>query len=163
MSADEFKKLYLPYHQKLYRVAFRLLEDSFEAEDIVQEAYIKLWNKRDELHYVENYESYCTTMVKNLCLDAIRSKRRHITQSTEEVDIPENSQVDDQFEIQDDLEYVKSLINLLPEQQKRVLILKHYEEYSTEEIEEITGYNNVHIRVLLSRARKNIRELFTRK
>ena len=46
MDAESFKKEFLPYHRKLYRVAYRLLENSADAEDIVQEAYLKLWDKR---------------------------------------------------------------------------------------------------------------------
>ena len=49
MDAAEFKQQFLPYHRKLYRTAFRLTENPQEAEDMVQEAYLKLWNKRDEL------------------------------------------------------------------------------------------------------------------
>jgi len=86
-----------------------------------------------------------------------------MNQSAEGIEIPEDLSLLEQIEAQDDLEYVKTLINLLPEQQKKVLVLRHYAGYSNEEIEEITGYNNVHIRVLLSRGRKKIRELFERK
>ena len=163
MSAEEFKKQYLPYQQKLYRIAIRLLEDSFEAEDIVQETFIKLWDKRDDLHHIDNCESYCIRMVKNLCLDVLRSKRNKTNQPIDEADITENEQVTGQIEIKEDLDHLNYLMELLPEQQKRVLELKHYEGYSTEEIEEITGFSSVHIRVLLSRGRKRIRELFAGK
>ena len=54
MDAAEFKQQFLPYHRKLYRTAFRLTENHQEAEDMVQEAYLKLWNKRDELAGVLN-------------------------------------------------------------------------------------------------------------
>ena len=70
MDAAEFKQQFLPYHRKLYRTAFRLTENPQEAEDMVQEAYLKLWNKRDELAGVLNTEAYCVTLVKNLCYDA---------------------------------------------------------------------------------------------
>ena len=58
MDAAEFKQQFLPYHRKLYRTAFRLTENPQEAEDMVQEAYLKLWNKRDELAGVLNTEAY---------------------------------------------------------------------------------------------------------
>lgn len=57
MDAAEFKQQFLPYHRKLYRTAFRLTENPQEAEDMVQEAYLKLWNKRDELAGVLNTEA----------------------------------------------------------------------------------------------------------
>lgn len=64
MDTAEFKQQFLPYHRKLYRVAFRLTGNPQEAEDMVQEAYLKLWNKRDELASVLNTEAYCVTLVK---------------------------------------------------------------------------------------------------
>ena len=57
MDAAEFKQQFLPYHRKLYRVAFRLTGNPQDAEDMVQEAYLKLWNKRDELADVLNTEA----------------------------------------------------------------------------------------------------------
>ena len=54
MDTAEFKQQFLPYHRKLYRVAFRLTGNPQDAEDMVQEAYLKLWNKRDELADVLN-------------------------------------------------------------------------------------------------------------
>lgn len=56
MDTAEFKQQFLPYHRKLYRVAFRLTGNPQDAEDMVQEAYLKLWNKRDELADVLNTE-----------------------------------------------------------------------------------------------------------
>ena len=61
MDAAEFKQQFLPYHRKLYRTAFRLTENPQEAEDMVQEAYLKLWNKRDELAGVQNPITGSTT------------------------------------------------------------------------------------------------------
>lgn len=61
MDTAEFKQQFLPYHRKLYRVAFRLTGNPQDAEDMVQEAYLKLWNKRDELADVLNTEAYCVT------------------------------------------------------------------------------------------------------
>lgn len=57
MDTAEFKQQFLPYHRKLYRVAFRLTGNPQDAEDMVQEAYLKLWNKRDELADVLNNRS----------------------------------------------------------------------------------------------------------
>lgn len=62
MDTAEFKQQFLPYHRKLYRVAFRLTGNPQDAEDMVQEAYLKLWNKRDELADVLNTEAYCVTL-----------------------------------------------------------------------------------------------------
>ena len=73
MDANEFKSLFIPYHAKLYRTAYSILRNVQDAEDIVQDAYLKLWNRRDELDAAVCREAYCVTLVKNLCMDFIRS------------------------------------------------------------------------------------------
>lgn len=74
MDAAEFKQQFLPYHRKLYRTAFRLTENPQEAEDMVQEAYLKLWNKRDELAGVLNTEAYCVTLASPQKASPLRCK-----------------------------------------------------------------------------------------
>ena len=75
MTAEDFKRRFLPFHPKLYRIAFALVGNSDDAEDILQEAYSKLWMKREELEVVQNPEAFCVTLIKNVCLDYLRSPR----------------------------------------------------------------------------------------
>ncbi|QIK53941.1 RNA polymerase sigma factor [Dysgonomonas sp. HDW5B] len=160
MDAITFKEKYIPYHQKLYRVAYRLLEDACDAEDVVQEAYIKLWNKRDELTQVENSEAYCVILLRNLCLDFLRAKKKHLFQSTEDTVISDNLVLSDEIETVDEIKHIETIIDLLPEQQRKIIKLRHFDDYSNEEIEEIMGLTSVNVRVLMSRARKKVKELF---
>lgn len=64
MDAESFKKEFLPYHRKLYCIAYRLLENAADAEDLVQEAYLKLWDKREGLAIISNPEAFSVTLVK---------------------------------------------------------------------------------------------------
>lgn len=160
MDAVTFKEKYIPYHQKLYRVAYRLLEDARDAEDIVQEAYIKLWNKRDELMQVTNSEAYCVILLRNLCLDFLRAKKKNLFQSTEDTVISDNFALSDEIETIDEIKHIETIIGLLPEKQRKIIRLRHFDDYSNEEIEEIMGLTSVNVRVLMSRARKRIKELF---
>ena len=160
MTATAFKEKYMPYHQKMFRIAYRLLEDNNDAEDIVQEAYIKLWNKREELVDIQNTESYCVVLLRNLCLDFLRVRNKHRMQSTEDTVISEEKILIDEIENTDEVGYIKTIIEQLPEQQRQIVKLRHFDEYSNEEIEEIMGLTSVNTRVLLSRARKKIKELY---
>ncbi|MDU1890464.1 MAG: RNA polymerase sigma factor [Dysgonomonas sp.] len=159
MDAETFKKVFLPYHQKLYRVAYRIIQDAANAEDIVQETYIKLWNKRDEMNDISNTEAFAIITLRNTCLDFLR-KTKNDYQTSYDADIPETESLVNQIEIQDRANHVKHLINRLPEQQKQVMMMKHWDGYSDEEIEQMTGLSPGNIRVMLSRARKTIREQF---
>ena len=119
MDAAEFKQQFLPYHRKLYRTAFRLTENPQEAEDMVQEAYLKLWNKRDELAGVLNTEAYCVTLVKNLCYDALRRSRPDEDgHAPEELNLPTDTNIAREVEQRDEVNQVRRLIGRLPEYQQ---------------------------------------------
>ncbi len=162
MDVDSFKRLFLPLHPKLFRIAYALVENKADAEDILQDAYYKLWSRREELANVLNPEAFCVTLVKNLCLDYLRSPRanRHDEDVAEAVTLSTDSSPDKELEIQDKVEHIRHLISRLPENQRQVIRLRGIDDCSMDEIEQITGLNAVNIRVLLSRARKIIREQF---
>lgn len=162
MDAESFKRQYLSFHPKLYRIAFALVENKADAEDILQEAYCKLWTKRDELTEILNPKAFCVTLIKNLCLDFLRSPRsnRHEEKMEEVLTLSTDSSPDKELESRDKVQQIRQLINRLPENQKQVIRLRGLDDCSLEEIEQITGLNAVNVRVLLSRARKIIREQF---
>lgn len=160
MDAASFKKMFLPYHRKLYGVALRLLENEDDAEDLLQEAYLKLWDKRDALGAVDNPEAFCITLVRNMCFDLLRSG--HYAWSRQRVELTDALPlaVPDHTIASDDAQVVQMLIDDLPPQQRQVVRLRDVQGYPYEEIENVTGLSAVNIRVILSRARKKIREEF---
>lgn len=163
MDAEEFKQKFLPLHTQLYRTAFRLMGNAMDAEDMVQEAYLKLWERRDDLGHVANMEAYCTSLIRHICIDAFRRKRpEEDSPPPEEFPLTDNEDAATALERQDEAEQLTSLINRLPEGQRTVMTLHDVEGCSYEEIEEATGFTAVNIRVMLSRARKKIREQFER-
>jgi RNA polymerase sigma-70 factor (ECF subfamily) len=159
MDAETFKKVFLPHHQKLYRIAYRLTQNVAESEDIVQEAFIKIWNKRNELKEIENAEAFSVVILRNICVDYLR-KTKYEQQIPYDTEVAEDESLTHRIELQDEVAQVKNLINKLPKQQRMIMMMKHWEEYSDEEIEQITGINSGNIRVILSRARKTVREQF---
>ncbi|MFT4222494.1 RNA polymerase sigma factor [Dysgonomonas sp.] len=161
MDADTFKKVFIPYHQKLYRIAYRIVQDTASAEDIVQDTFIKLWNKRDEMESVDNTEAFAIIILRNTCLDHLR-KTKNGRYTDYDTDMPETTSLSKQIEMQDEAEKIKYLINKLPDQQRQVMMMKHWDEYSDEEIEQATGLSAGNIRVILSRARKTIREQYSK-
>lgn len=163
MDAEEFKQRFLPLHTQLYRTAFRLMGNAMDAEDMVQEAYLKLWERRDDLGHVANMEAYCTSLIRHICIDAFRRKRpEEDSPPPEEFPLTDNEDAATALERQDEAEQLTSLINRLPEGQRTVMTLHDVEGCSYEEIEEATGFTAVNIRVMLSRARKKIREQIER-
>lgn len=157
MTREEFKTSYLPLSEALYRVARYLLESDADAQDAVQDLFIKLWDSRDSLDAVQNPHAYCVTLMRNLCIDRIRraSKARKVElpESISSGPTPEKECIE-----KERLTRVMAIVESLPERQRRVVRMRIFEEMSYEEIAKATGMSNLTLRVLLSTARKKIKE-----
>lgn len=163
MPASLFKQLLLPLYPRLQRVALRMLGNVEDAEDMVQEVYMKLWGKREELPDVQNMEAYCVALTKNMCIDRLRlAEVDRVDVDDVPLSLAAADDVASQLERQDAIEQVKLIIETLPEKQQQVITLRDIRDCTFEEIEEQTGLTAVNVRALLSRARKTIRERFKR-
>ena len=156
MTEAEFHKEYLSLAETLYRVAFYMLESEAEAEDAVQEVFLKLWDTRDALDGIRNAKAYALTLLKNLCLDRIR-RARHLSypEQLPEPEVPHLQ--DDEMDARMRLDKVLEAVKALPERQREILLLRTVQGLSYEEIAERTGMNYLTLRVLLSRARTTIK------
>lgn len=160
MNADEFKRLFYPFHPKLYRIAYALLNNPADAEDILQEAYYKLWNKRNELIIVKQPEAFCVTLVRNLCMDFLRSPKNRIENDEPEMlRLFSETTPESDLESKEKMEQIEMLIDKLPEKQQLVIRMRGCGDCSLEEIEIATGESAANVRVLLSRARKTLKEM----
>ena len=156
MAPEVLTESYKSLSDGLYRVAYYMLESQADAEDAVQDLFIKLWNNRDQLDTVLNFKAYCTTLMKNLCIDRLRRDQK--VQSMEPgPDIAESRLVDDDYDAREKLERVLAAIERLPARQRDVMKMYVLEEMSYDEIAEKTGMSNLTLRVLLSNARKSLR------
>ncbi len=164
MNQAEFLNVVMPFKDKLYRLAKRLLVSNEEAEDATQEILLKLWSKNKVMESYNNVEAFAMTMTKNFCLDRLKSKQAsnlklvHSNYGDDGV-----SSLQSQVEAKDSIDWVEKIMDELPEQQKMVLQLRDVEQYEYEEIEELLGMKPTAIRVALSRARKTVREKLMQK
>lgn len=159
MNSSAFKHLLLPHYRRMYSTAMVILRNSDDASDAVQEAFTRLWERRDELPNIDNSEAYCVTTIKRICIDRLRSKTVTINDITEDtLLISDNSDI--HADNRESLQLVTLLMNQLPEQQRQVLQLRAFNECSFEEIESITGLTSVNVRALLSRGRRRLKELY---
>ena len=160
MTAEEFKRIYYPFHPKLYRIAFTLLNNADDSEDIIQDTYCKLWSKRDELKNILQPEAFCVRLVKNLCLDFLKApKNRPDNESVEIINITTGITPDKELEDKEKIQQIEALIERLPEKQRIVMQMRGCGDCSLEEIEIVTGESAVNVRVLLSRARKTLKNM----
>ena len=158
MDQNEFVLLTSPFKDKIFRLAKRVLVSTEEAEDATQEVLVKLWSKNKDLSGYKNVEAFAMTMTKNYCLDQLKSKRAGNVKINSIDYIDSESNLDKKLEDCDSLDWVEKNINQLPEQQRIIIQLRDIEQYEFEEIAKILDMSEGNVRVVLSRARKTVRE-----
>jgi len=161
MTQAEFLKIVMPFKDKVFRLAKRLLVSTEEAEDATQEILIKLWNNKTKFEDYKNVEAFSMTMTKNFCLNKLKSKQSQNLKIVHSNYQDHNVSLQKQVELNDSLSWVERIIEDLPEQQKLVIQLRDIEQYDFDEIGKMLDMNNTAVRVTLSRARKTIREKLT--
>ena len=162
MTESEFLTIVLPFKDKVFRLAKRLLVSHEEAEDATQEILLKLWNKKELIKDYKNVEAFSMTMTKNFCLDKLKSKHAQNLKIVHSNYQDNNASLQKQVELNDSLSWVSKIMEELPEQQKIILQLRDIEQYDFNEISEMLDMNETAIRVSLSRGRKTIREKLTK-
>jgi RNA polymerase sigma-70 factor (ECF subfamily) len=158
MDKTRFNQLMTHLRPKLYRFALAFTKRTDEADDVVQEIGVKLWERRDELDALDNVEAYAMRSVRNRCLDYARSVHIQTEELIEAYDTAHEQTPYKSLEQADMAAFVRKLIDRLPEQQQMTIRLRDIEGYELEEIAEILGINDGAVRVNLSRARQKIRE-----
>ncbi len=160
MTRKEFENIIHLQSRKLYGFAFRILRNQAEAEDVVQEIFIKLWNMGERLDEYKSVDALATTMTKNFCIDLIRKQRHNYNTDVNinEFQALTSPSPHDQMENLESGEILNTIIAGLPESYRIIIRLRDIEGASYEEIAERTDQNINTLRVTLSRARKAIRD-----
>jgi RNA polymerase sigma-70 factor (ECF subfamily) len=164
MKKISFRNDILPLKNELYRLALRITLNPAEAEDIVQETMIKVWNKREQWNDIESIEAFCLTICRNISLDKMR-KMENQNQSLEESehDAPDqsySSNPEEQAMQQDKLMLIRRLINALPEKQRSAMQLRDFEGKSYKEIAQIMDISEEQVKINIFRARQTIKQKF---
>lgn len=162
MKHDEFISTVLPFKDKLYRLAKRILVSNDEAEDAVQEVYLKLWKGKEQIKNYKSPEAFAITMLKNFCLDRLKSKQASNLKIVHS-NFKNSENLEKRIEANDAVALVFQIMESLPQQQKIILQLRDVEEFEFAEIAEMLDSNETAVRVALSRARKTVREELIKK
>jgi RNA polymerase sigma-70 factor (ECF subfamily) len=163
MKQSDFLNVVLPFKDKIFRLAKRLLVSREEAEDATQELIFKLWRSKEKIADYRNVEAFAMTMTKNYCYDRLKSKQASNLTLIHSNYIEKETSLDKKIEYRDSVNQVHQLIENLPEQQKIIIQLRDVEQYDFDEICAMVAMKPTAVRVALSRARKTIREALTKK
>lgn len=161
MNTPSFRHDILPLKDTLFRLALRITLNREEAEDIVQDTLIKVWNRRDDWAGIANLEGFCLTICRNLALDRIKQKN-HLTASLADVGQRHDTNQGpyEQMLQKDRIRLVKEIIDTLPEKQRTCMQLRDFEGKSYKEIAEIMHISEDQVKVNIFRARQAIKERY---
>lgn len=158
MDIEAFRKTYLPLRDKLYRFALRFVGDPMAAEDIVQEVFLRIWKKREDLTGLERPEAYCMTITRNLSLNHLKDRsRQHGDLDTVREPAGNLQAADARMESADEVRRVRAAIAQLSERQQMVIHLREVEELPYEEIAEVMGLSLAMVKSELFRARQHLK------
>lgn len=131
MDASQFKTLFLPVSSQMYGVAMRLTGNHQEAEDLVQEAFLRLWTRRERIGRVDRPEAYATTLLRRIFCDRLRLPVLHESDSTpDELPLASSEDISRVIEQADISAHVKAVIARLPTMQRLVITLKDVEDWN---------------------------------
>lgn len=157
MTAERFRKEYLPFQDELYRVAFYILESTPDAEDAVQDLYLRLWDAADALDGISSPKAYCIRLLRNICVDKLRRCR---PDGEEKLPLQASDEAlpDERLDGRQRLEAAIGRMSTLSESERTVLMMKVFDNLSYEQIQKRTGLSYLSLRVHLSNARRKIRK-----
>lgn len=158
-----FRNDILPLKDKLYRLALRITLNPADAEDVVQETMIKVWNKRNSWDQIENITTFCFTICRNLAVDKTRYMGNLTLSLENEIDPSDESHhanPEEQTVQRDRIRVVRQLINQLPEKQRSCMQLRDIEGKSYKDIAAILEISEEQVKVNIFRARQTIKEKF---
>ena len=162
MKKISFRNDILPLKDKLYRLALRITCDTAEAEDIVQDTLVRVWDKRDEWDLLQSVEAFCLTICKNLSLDRREKKAaQHVMLDENPHNRPDASTPYDRLAARQGLGLLRDLLEELPQVQQDIVQLREIEGKSYKEIAAILNLSEEQVKVYLFRARQRIKRKYT--
>jgi RNA polymerase sigma-70 factor (ECF subfamily) len=147
---------------KLFRFAFRLLQNAEEAEDAVQDLLVKIWGKRDEWNRWDNLEGYCMTAMRNLCLEKLRGKKVHKDPESAGHLASTDRNPMERTQDRELRERLQACMESLPEKHALVIQLREVEGLSYQEIAGALDLTLDQVKVCLHRARNAVRNVIKR-
>ena len=155
---NEIKEIWLPLSDRFYRVAYHILESQEDAEDAVQELYLRLIKTPGKLTDIQDPAAFGITILRNICIDTIRRREKRKSEELHEYMVADVSSPDKAAAEKDKLRILIHEIDKLPQKQSMVLKMRTLEGLEYDEIAKRTGLSLINIRVLISIARKTLKK-----
>ena len=162
MKKVSFRNDVLPLKNELFRLALRITLNRAEAEDIVQDTLIKVWNRREEWNAIDSIEAFSLTVCRNLSLDRIR-KKGNDNDSLEDVKAAEPlASSNPQYRMiqTDKVRLIRQIVDGLPEKQRSCMQLRDFEGKTYKEIAGVLDISEEQVKVNIFRARQTVKQKY---
>ena len=161
MNEEPLITTYTKLRNSFLRLASRFLPNEEDASDALQDAFCRLWPRRNQIHSSQEAEALAVTTIRNLCIDQVRKEKVPIMELDAERDSTPMESIEESIERQELFQEVEKLIDQqLSPVQRLILRKKEYEDESIEKIAKELDMQQAAVRMQLSRARKTIRECY---
>ncbi len=163
MKKISFRADILPLKNELYRLALRITLNHAEAEDVVQETMIKVWNRREQWDEIESIEAFCLTICRNQALDRLKRHDNQNATLEDEHDRADHSygaDPEEQAIQRDRVRLMRQLMDQLPEKQRSCMQLRDIEGKAYREIADVLGISEQQVKVNIHRARQAVKQKF---
>lgn len=156
-----FRDKIMPLKDNLFKLALRLTLNPHDAEDIVQDTLIKIWNKRNEWQHIDSLEAYSVTVCKHLALDSLKHNTAHtIPINPNAQHAAEHPSPFDNLSARDNLQILRQALNTLPQKQRDIFTLREIEGLSYKQISATLNISEQQVKVYLLRARQKIKLIY---
>lgn len=159
---NDLKEIWLTLSGRFYRIAYYILDSQEDAEDAVQELYLRIFSGSKNMMDVRNPVAYGTTLLRNICIDRIRRRNAVRTEEIQEYIVSDTSGPDETSACRDALKCLLQEMEKLPEKQSRALKMRALEGLEYQEIAKRMRLSQVNVRVLISIARKQLKRRMNR-
>lgn len=159
---NDLKEIWLTLSGRFYRIAYYILDSQEDAEDAVQELYLRIFSGLKNMMDVRNPVAYGTTLLRNICIDRIRRRNAVRTEEIQEYIVSDTSGPDETSACRDALKFLLQEMEKLPEKQSRALKMRAFEGLEYQEIAKRMRLSQVNVRVLISIARKQLKRRMNR-
>lgn len=158
MDQKEFKQYIIPLQRPMQLLAERILADSSDAEDVVHDVFLSLWQRRERLDEIGKMDRYCLQMVRTRCIDLLR-QRDKLAQHIDTIRGLTGSQIFLEVEETERQScQLHALLDQLPEKQREAIRLKYFENCNTAQMQEALQMSSSNVYTTLSRALQTLRE-----
>ena len=153
MSPEEFIRRFLPLGDNLYRLAFSLLGSQEEAEDAIQDVFLKMWASQKQLDTVRDPASWSYILMRNRCVDRLRARG-----DRRQEPIPEGLPAEPPPEEDERLQRILSAVRSLSPKSRELLRMRLVEGLPYDEIARQTGQSELALRVAFHRIKNQIKK-----